>query len=199
MDQLSHLYMTTGKTTALIIWTSLGKVIGLVFNMLSRFVIAFLLKSKHLLILWLQSLSAKVLDPTKIKSVTVFIVSPSICHAVMRLDATMVVFWMLSFKSAFHSSLLLSSRDSSFRIWNSSAGIPSTLPALFVVMLPKVTLTSHSRISGYRWVTQLLTPPLTTLLNLIVITPLLYFIVLQFGAVSINPSLNILVYVSWWT
>ena len=92
MDQLSHLYMTTGKTTALIIWTSVGKVIGLVFNMLSRFVIAFLLKSKHLLILWLQSLSAKVLDPTKIKSVTVFIVSPSICHAVMGLDATMVVF-----------------------------------------------------------------------------------------------------------
>ena len=191
--------MTTGKTTALIIWTSVGKVIGLVFNMLSRFVIAFLLKSKHLLISWLQSLSAKVLDPTKIKSVTVFIVSPSICHAVMGLDATMVVFWMLSLKSAFHSSLLLSSRDSSFRIWNSSAGIPSTPPALFVVMLPKVTLTSHSRISGYRWVTQSLTPPLTTLLNFIVITPLLYFIVLQFGAVSINPSLNILEYVSWWT
>ena len=87
----------------------------------------------------------------------------------------------------------------SFRIWNSSAGIPSTPLALFVVMLPKVTLTSHSRISGYRWGTQSLTPPLTTLLNFIVITPLLHFIVLQFGAISIDPSLNILVHVSWWT
>ena len=173
--------------------------VSAVFNMLSRLVIVFLPKNKCLLISWLQSPSALILEPKKIKSATVPIVSPSICHEVMGPDAMILVFWMLSFKSAFHSPLLLSSRDSSFRIWNSSAGIPSTPLALFVVMLPKVTLTSHSRISGYRWGTQSLTPPLTTLLNFIVITPLLHFIVLQFGAISIDPSLNILVHVSWWT
>ena len=78
--QLSHPYMTTGKTTALTRWTFVGKVMSLLFNMLSRFVIAFLLRSKHLLISWLQSPSAVILEPKKIKSVTVPIVSPPICH-----------------------------------------------------------------------------------------------------------------------
>ena len=78
--QLSHPYMTTGKTIALTRWTFVGKVMPLLFNMLSRFVINFLLGSKHLLILWLQSSSAVILDPPKIKSVTVSIVSPSTCR-----------------------------------------------------------------------------------------------------------------------
>ena len=76
--QLSHPYMTTGKTTALTRWTFVGKVMSLFFNMLSRFVIAFLLRSKHLLISWLQLPSAVILEPPKIKSLTVSIVSPSI-------------------------------------------------------------------------------------------------------------------------
>ena len=74
--------MTTGKTIALTVWTFVGKVMSLLFNMLSGFVIAFLPKSKHLLTLWLQSPSAVTLEPKKIKSVTVSFVSPSICHEV---------------------------------------------------------------------------------------------------------------------
>ena len=84
MVQLSHPYMTTGKTIALIRRTFVSKVMSLLFNMLSRLVIAFLPKSKHLLISWLQSPSAVILEPKKIKSVTVSTVSPSICHEVMR-------------------------------------------------------------------------------------------------------------------
>ena len=84
MVQLSHPYMTTGKTIALTIWTFVGKVMSLLFNMLSKLVITFLPRSKHLLISWLHSPSAVILEPKKIKSVTV---SPSICHDVMGLDS----------------------------------------------------------------------------------------------------------------
>ena len=84
--------MTTGKTIALTRWTFVGKVMSLLFNMLSRLVIAFLLRSKHLLISWLQSPSAVILEPPKIKSDTVSIVSPSICHEVMGPDAMIFVF-----------------------------------------------------------------------------------------------------------
>ena len=83
MFQLSHPYISTGKTTALIRWTFVDKVMSLLFNILSRFVIAFLPSSKHLLISWLQSPSAVILEPKKIKSVTVSFVSPSICREVM--------------------------------------------------------------------------------------------------------------------
>ena len=83
MPQLSHPYMTTGKTVALTIQTFVGKVMFLLFNMLSRFVTAFLPRSKNLLISWLQSPSAVILEPPKIKSDTVSTVSPSICHEVM--------------------------------------------------------------------------------------------------------------------
>ena len=110
--QLSHPYMTTGKTIALTRWTFVGKVMSLLFNMLSRLVIAFLPRSKHLLISWLQSPSAVILEPPKIKPVTVSTVSPSICHEVMRPVAKILVFWMLSFKPNFHSPLSLSSRGS---------------------------------------------------------------------------------------
>ena len=84
--------MTTGKTIALTRQTFVGKVMSLLFNMLSRLVIAFLSRSKHLFISWLQSLSAVILEPKKIKSVTVSIVSPSICHEVIGLDAMILVF-----------------------------------------------------------------------------------------------------------
>ena len=95
MVQLSHLHMTTGKTIALTRQTFVSKVMSLLFKMLSRFVIAFLLRSKHLLISWLQSPSAVILEPKKIKSVTVSIVSPSICHEVMVPDAMIFIFLIL--------------------------------------------------------------------------------------------------------
>ena len=84
--------MTTGKTIALTRWTSVGEVMSLLFNMFSRLVIAFLLRSKHLLISWLQSPSAVILEPLKIKSLTVSTVYPSICHEVMGPDAMIFVF-----------------------------------------------------------------------------------------------------------
>ena len=90
--QLSHPYVTTGKTIALTRWTFVGKVMSLLFNMLSRLVITFLPRSKHLLISWLQSQSAVILEPPKIKSATVSTVFLSICHEVMGLDAMILVF-----------------------------------------------------------------------------------------------------------
>ena len=100
--QISHPYMTNGKAIALTRWTFVGKVMSLLFNMLSRLVIIFLPRSKYLLILWLQSPSAVILKSKKIKSV---IVSPSVCH-----DGTGchdLSFLMLSFKPTFHSLLSL--------------------------------------------------------------------------------------------
>ena len=90
--QLSHPYMTTGKTIALTRRTFVGKVMSLLFNMLSRLVVTFLPRSKRLLISWLQSPSAVILEPPKIKSDTVPTVSPSISHEVMGLDAMIFVF-----------------------------------------------------------------------------------------------------------
>ena len=106
--QLLHPYMTTGKIIPLARWTCVGKVMSLLFNVLSKMVITFLPRSKRLLISWLQSPSKVTLEPRKIKSATVFTVSPSICHEVMGLDAIILVFWMLSFKPTFHSPLSLS-------------------------------------------------------------------------------------------
>ena len=90
--QLSHLYMTTRKTIALTIRTFVSKVMSLLFNMLSRFVIALFPRSKCLLISWLQPLSVMILEPKKIKSVTVSTFSPSICYEVIGLDAMILVF-----------------------------------------------------------------------------------------------------------
>ena len=92
MVQLSHPYVTTGKTIALTKQTFVGKVMSLLVNMLSRLVIAFLPRSKHLLISWLKSTSAVILEPKKIKSLTVSTVSPSICHEAMGQDAMMLSF-----------------------------------------------------------------------------------------------------------
>ena len=104
MNHLSHLYMINGKTTALTVRTFVGKVMSLLFNMMSRLVIAFLPRSKCLLISWLQSPSAVILEPPKIKSDTVSIVSLSIYHEVMGPDAMTLVFRMLSFKLTFSLS-----------------------------------------------------------------------------------------------
>ena len=128
--QLSHPYMTTGKTIALTRWTFVGKVMSLFLNMLSRLVIAFLLRSKCLLISWLQSPAAVILEPPpppQIKSLTVSIVSASICHEMMRTDAMILIFWMLSFKPTFSLSyftfikrLLSSSLLSAIRVVSSA-------------------------------------------------------------------------------
>ena len=114
--QLSYPYMTTGKTIALTRGTFAGKIMSLLFNKLSRLVIAFLPRSKCFLISWLQAPFAEILEPKKIKSVSISIVSPSICHAVMGLDAMISVFWMSSFKLAF----LLSSFSVIKRLFSSS-------------------------------------------------------------------------------
>ena len=102
MVRLSHPYVTTGKTIALTAETFVGKVMSLLFNMLSTFVIAFLPRSKCLLISWLQSPSPVILEPKKIKSVTVSVISSSICHEMMGPDA---MIFILSFKPSFSTLL----------------------------------------------------------------------------------------------
>ena len=102
MVQLLHPYMTSGKTIALTIWTVVGKVISLLFNMQSRFVVAFLPGSKHILFSWPQSPSVVILEPKNIKSVSVSTFSPSICHEVMGLDAMIFVLCMWHFKLPFY-------------------------------------------------------------------------------------------------
>ena len=118
--------MTTGKTIALTRQTFAGKVMALLFNMLSRLVIAFLPRSKRLLISWLQSPSAVIWEPKKIKSLTVSIVSSSISHKVMGPDAMILVIWILTFKPAFSlysltfiKSLFSSSSLSAIRVVSS--------------------------------------------------------------------------------
>ena len=115
--QLSYPYMTTGKTIALTTRTFVGKVMSLLSNTLSRLVKTFLPRSKRLLISWLKSPSAVILEPQNIKSVTVSIVSPSISHEVMGPDAMILVFWMLSFKPTFS----LSSFTFTKRLFSSSS------------------------------------------------------------------------------
>jgi len=100
MDQLSHPYMTTGKTIALTIRIFVSKVMSLLFNTLSRFLIAFLPRSKHLLILWLQSLSAVILELKKRKSITASTFSPSISHKEIGLNAMTLVFFSVEFQAS---------------------------------------------------------------------------------------------------
>ena len=125
--QLSHLYLPTGKTIALTRRTFVSKVMSLLFNTLTRLVTAFLSRRRYLSIAWLQSPSAVILEPPKIKSLTVSIVSPSICHEVMEPDAMMSVSWMLSFKPTFPLSsftfirrLFSSSSRSAIRVVSSA-------------------------------------------------------------------------------
>ena len=116
MVQITYPYMTTGKTIALTRWTFAGKVMSLLFNMLSKFVIAFLPRSNHLLISRLQSLSTVIVEPKKIKSVTVSIFSPSISHEVMGqmhyLHFLNVEFWANFFTILFHLHQMLFSSSS---------------------------------------------------------------------------------------
>ena len=138
--QLSHPHMTTGKTIALTRWTFVGKVMSLLFNILSRLVITFLPRGKHLLISWLQSPSAVILEPKNIKSVTI---STSICHGVMGPDAVILVFWMLSFKTTlsfssftFIKRLFSSSSLSAVRVVSSAyLRLLIFLPAILVPAL----------------------------------------------------------------
>ena len=101
MIQLSQPYMTTGKKHIFDYTDLFSKVMSLLFNTLSRFVIVFLPRCKQLLILWLQSLSTVILEPKEMKSATVSTFPPSISYEVMGLDVMILVFWMLSFKPAF--------------------------------------------------------------------------------------------------
>ena len=121
-------------------WTFVGKVMSPLFNMLSRFVIAFLLKSKCLLISWLQSPSKVILKPKKIKFATVSIFSPPICHEVMGPDAMILVFWMLSFKPAF----LLSSFTVFKRFFSSSSlsaiRVVSSVYLMLLILLPAILI-----------------------------------------------------------
>ena len=139
MAQLSHPYMTTGKIIALTRQTFVDKIMSLLFNTLSRLVIAFLQRSKHLLISWLLSPSAVILKPKKIKSVTVSIVSPAICHLfeVMRPHAMILVFLMLSFKPVFHSPL--SSRGVTSSSFSAIRVMLSAYPRL-LIFLPEILI-----------------------------------------------------------
>ena len=129
--QLSHPYMTSGKTIALMTQIFVGRVMSLLFNMLSRLVIAFLPRSKRLLISWLQSPSAVILEPRKMKSITVSIVSPSICHEVKGPDAMVLVFLMLSFKPA----LSLSSFTFIKRLFSSSLSALNVVSSAYLRLL----------------------------------------------------------------
>ena len=157
MVQLTHLYMTTGKTIALTIRTFVSKIMSLLFNMLSRLVIAFLPRRRWLWISWLQSPSAVILEPPKIKSVTVSIVSPSICHEVLVLDAMILVYWMLSFKPAFsyHSSTFIKqlfsySSLSAFRVVSSSYLKLLFLPAILIPAWELSSPAFHMMYSAYK-------------------------------------------------
>ena len=137
--------MTTGKTIALTRQTFVGKVISLLFNMQSRLVIAFLPRSKCLLISWLQSPSAVILEPKKIKSHNVFTVSPSISHEVMGPDAMIFVFWMLSFKPTFSLS--------SFNLMQStSCEMPGWMNHKLESRLPgEISITSDMQMTSPLW------------------------------------------------
>ena len=158
MVQLSHPHMTTWKTTALTIWTFVGKAMSLLFNMLPRLVIAFLPRSKCLLISWLQSTFAVILDPKKIKYVTVSTVSPSICHEVMGLDAMIFVLWMLSFKPAFSlSSFTLIKRPFSSSLLFAIKVVSSAylrllifLPAILIAACASPSVAFHIVYSAYK-------------------------------------------------
>ena len=134
--QLSHPYMTTGKTVALTRWTFVDKVMSLLFNMLSSLVITFLPRSKCLLISWPQSPSAVILETPKIKSATISTVSPSICLEVMGLDAVIFVFCMLSFKPTFSLSsfTLIKRLFSSTAKWFSYTHIYMYIYILFQIL-----------------------------------------------------------------
>ena len=146
--------MTTGETIALIRQTFVDKVMSLLFNMLTRLVITFLPRSKHLLISWLQSPSAVILELKNIKLATISTVSSSICHEVMGPDAMILVFWMLSFQPTFS----LSSFTFIKRLFSSSSlsaikGVPSAYLRLLIflpaILIPACTSSSPAFLMMY--------------------------------------------------
>ena len=152
--QLSHPYMTIGKTIALTWRTFVGKVISLLFNMLSKLVITFLPRSKSLLISWLKSPSAVILETKKIKSDTVSPVSPGISHEVMGPDAMIFIFWMLSFKPTFSLSYFtfikrLFSFSSLFAIGVVSSAYLSLLIFLPAILIPACASSSPAFLMMY--------------------------------------------------
>ena len=151
MVQLSHPYMTTGKTIAMTMWTFVGKVMSLLFNVLSRLVIAFPSRGKHLLNSWLQSLITVILEHKKIKSVTASTFSPSICHKVIGLNV-MLGFQMMHVKPAFSLSsftfikrLFSSSSFSAIRkVLSADLRLLIFLPATLILPCPRCMLsTAH--------------------------------------------------------
>ena len=149
--------MTTGKTMTLTRWTFVGKVMSLLFNILSRLVIVFLPRSKHLFISWLKSPSAVILEPQKIVC-HCFHCSPSICHEVMGLDAMIFVFWMLSFKPTFSLStvtftkrLFRTSSLSAIRVVSSAyLRLLIFLPAILIPACASSSLVFHMMYSAYK-------------------------------------------------
>ena len=146
---VQHPYMTSGKTTALTRQTFVSKVMSLLFNMLSRWVIAFLPRDKHLLISWMQSPSAVILEPPKVKSVTVSIASTSIWHYVMGLDAMIFVFWMLSFKptSSLSAFTFIKRLFSSFLL--SAMRVVSSVYLRLLIFLPAILIPACALSSLY--------------------------------------------------
>ena len=140
MVQVSYLHMATGKTIALTIHTFVSKVMSLRFNALSRFVIAFLPRSKCLLISWLQAPFTVIWEPKKVKSVTVSTFSLSICYGVVGLDAMILVFGMSSFEPAF----LLSSFTVNKRLFSSfllsAVRVVSSAYLRLLIILPAVLI-----------------------------------------------------------
>ena len=159
MVQLSHPYMTIGKTIALMRQIFVGKVMSLLFNMLSRLVITFLSRSKRLLISLLQSPSAVILEtpPPHLKSVTVSTVYPCIYPGVMGLDAMILVFWILSFKPTFSLSFFtcikrcFSSLLFAIRVVSSAPlRLLIFLPAIFITACASYSLAFHMMYSAYK-------------------------------------------------
>jgi len=146
MVQLSHPYMTTGKTIGLTIPTFVSKVMPLLFHMLSRIVIAFLPRNKSLLISWLQSPSAVILEPKKIKCVTVSIVSPSVCHEVMGMNVIIFIFLILSFNPIFsHSSFIFLKRlfsSSSLSAISVVSCVVSSVYLRLLIFLPEIFIST---------------------------------------------------------
>ena len=141
--QISYRYITTGKAIALTRWTFVGKVMSLLFNMLSRLVITFLPRNKHLLISWLQSPSAVILEPKKIKPVTVSIIYPSICQEVMGLGTMILVFLLLSFKPDFS----LSSFTFIKRLFSSSLSAVRVVSSTYLrllIFLPTILIPAYA-------------------------------------------------------
>ena len=152
--QLSHPYMTTGNTIALTRRTFVCKVMSLHFNILSRLVIAFLPRRKCLLISWLQSTSAVIWEPKEIKSLTVSIISPSICHEVMGPDAMILVFWMLSFMTAFLlSSFTFIKRFFSSSLLSALRVVSSAYLRLLIVLLVVLIPACASFSLTFQWCT----------------------------------------------